>query len=693
MACEARLTRCARPAGQPAAATKLRSVCLAAAQIKRGTRDRLKWALMRVKPRINHARPDTAMQHYCILNPTLPEYRVKGREVVMRRSIISNSSEQRANWRVIASLWPYLLEFPKRVIFALACLVLAKLANVAVPLVLKHIIDDLDAQTLHVVTVPLALLAAYGILRFSATAFGELRDAVFARVAERAMRRVALKVFRHLHRLELNFHLSRRTGGLARDIERGTTGISFLLRFMLFNILPTLLEIGLVAIVLVTQFDVQYVGVVLLSVVLYAVFSIVVTEWRTRFVRETNELDSRSNTRAIDSLLNYETVKYFNNEDFETEQYDRDLAQWEQARLKNRISLAGLNTGQALIIAAAVTAIMVMASYQVAAKELTLGDLVMINAYMIQLFIPLNFLGFVYREIRQALISIERMFGLMQESPAVVDLPEAQPLQVSEGTVRFEHVNFAYRPDRPILHDVSFSIPAGHKVAVVGGSGAGKSTLARLLFRFYDTGSGRIAIDGQDIREVTQASLRSAIGVVPQDTVLFNDTIYYNIAYGRPDASREEVEQAARLAHLDTFIKQLPDGYDTKVGERGLKVSGGEKQRIAIARMLLKGPPILIFDEATSSLDSHSEQAILAALNEVAARRTTLVIAHRLSTIMDADNIIVLDHGRIVEQGTHTALIGANGAYARLWEHQKHSGEESQSIGSTLKPLEYPGKT
>jgi len=589
----------------------------------------------------------------------------------LRPDVGNEYPSQRPNWRIIASLMPYLLEFRGRVFLALAFLTIAKLATVAIPLSLKYIVDHLDNPADALVAVPVALLLGYGLLRFSSVFFGELRDAVFARVAERAMRRVSLKVFEHLHRLDLTFHLSRRTGGLARDIERGTNGISFLLRFMLFNIIPTLLEIAMVAVILFIAFSPGFVLTVVFSVAVYILFSVLVTEWRTRFVRESNERDNQSNTRAIDSLLNFETVKYFGNEQFESDRYDLGLAAWEEARMKNRLSLAALNSGQALIIAGAVTVMMVMAASQVASGQMTLGDLVMINAYMIQLFIPLNFLGFVYREIRQALVNIERLFGLLEQPAKVTDRADADDLLCRQGTVRFEGVGFGYHPERAILKDVSFEIPAGHKVAVVGSSGAGKSTIARLLFRFYDVGAGRITVDGRDVRDVHQHSLRQAIGVVPQDTVLFNESIYYNIAYGRPDASREEVMRAVQLAHLDNFIMQLPEGMDTVVGERGLKVSGGEKQRIAIARMLLKDPPILVFDEATSSLDTGSEQAILEALNEVARRRTTLAIAHRLSTIMDADNIIVLDQGRIVEQGRHPDLLRQGGLYASLWAHQQ----------------------
>ena len=590
------------------------------------------------------------------------------------------------NWRIIRSLLPYLAEFRGRLFLALGLMALAKLANVMVPLALKYIVDHFEGAGPDVMlTVPLALLVAYGLLRFSSTFFGELRDAVFVRVAERAMRRAALAVFQHLHRLELGFHLSRETGGLSRDIERGTRGISFLLRFMVFNILPTLLEILMVAVILLFAVGPIFMFTIFVAVGVYVAYSVVITEWRTRFVREANLRDNESNTRAIDSLLNYETVKYFGNERFEAESYDKGLAAWEQARTKNVLSLVLLNSGQALIIAATITVMMILAARQVAAGTMTLGDLVMVNAYMIQLFIPLNFLGFVYREIRQSLANIERLFGLLEKPVKVEDRPGAKDLEVTAGRVRFEDVHFRYHPERSILEGVSLEIPAGHKVAVVGPSGAGKSTLSRLLFRFYDVDQGRIAIDGQDIRDVTQQSLRQAIGVVPQDTVLFNESIGYNIAYGRPGASQEEIQQAVRLAHLDDFIQRLPRGLDTVVGERGLKVSGGEKQRIAIARMLLKDPPILVFDEATSSLDSGSEKAILAALNEVAARRTTLVIAHRLSTVMDADNIVVLEHGRVVEQGTHDQLLTRDGAYRRLWQHQLESASKNSG------PADDPG--
>ena len=591
----------------------------------------------------------------------------------------SSPSSKKSNWAIITGLWPYLAEYRGRVFFALTLLILAKVATVSTPIALKYIVDYLDSHSGAelVLWVPLMLVVAYGALRFGSTFFSELRDAIFARVAERAMRRVSLRVFKHLHQLQLAFHLDRKTGGLARDIERGTNGISFLLRFALFNIVPTLIEIVMVAGILFVAFNIHYVLVIAAAISLYVLFSIVVTEWRTPFVREANERDNQSNSRAIDSLLNYETVKYFNNERFEATHYDDGLQLWEKARLKNRLSMAALNTGQAFIISLSLIVMMSMAVREVANGTMTLGDFTMVNAYLIQLFIPLNALGFVYREIRQSLVNVERLFGLLDTEPELKDAPTAHPLVIKAGDIRFQNVHFGYHSDRPILKGISFSIPAGHTVAVVGASGAGKSTLARLLFRFYDVDSGAICIDGQDIRTITQDSLRTAIGIVPQDTVLFNDSLYNNLIYGRPEATAAEVEQAVKLAHLEAFIQHLPKGYQTQVGERGLKLSGGEKQRVAIARVLLKNPPLLILDEATSSLDSVSEQAIMAAIDAVSQQRTTLVIAHRLSTIRDADQILVMDHGVLVESGTHSELLALGGYYARLW-WQQHATIEAE---------------
>ena len=589
----------------------------------------------------------------------------------MRPSRIRPSNnDSRADWQTIRSLLPYLWEFKWRVVVALGLLVLAKLANVSVPLVLKEIIDALDGPH-AALAVPVFLVIGYGVLRLFSTLFGELRDAVFAKVTQRAIRRVALQVFGHLHSLSLRFHLDRQTGGVSRDIERGTRGIGFLLNFMLFNILPTLLEIGLVAAILYSKYNIWFAVITFVTLLVYIGFTLFVTERRMVVRRSMNDLDSKANSRAIDSLLNYETVKYFGNEQYETRRYDENMQRWEVAAVRNTTSLAYLNAGQSFIVAIGITALMLLAADEVVKGTMTLGDLVLVNVFMIQLYMPLHFLGFVYREIRHALADMEKMFSLMREHREIADKPGAQVLSVGKAEVRFEQVSFGYAPDRQILFEVSFAIPEGHTVAVVGASGAGKSTLSRLLFRFYDAQQGRILINGQDIRQVTQSSLRAAIGIVPQDTVLFNDTIYYNIAYGRPAASHEEIIAAAQAAHIHEFVESLPQGYDTPVGERGLKLSGGEKQRVAIARAILKNPAILIFDEATSALDSKSEKAIQAELHAIAKNRTTLIIAHRLSTVVYADQILVMDKGRIIERGSHRELLAQNMLYAQMWNLQK----------------------
>ena len=588
----------------------------------------------------------------------------------MRPTRLEKPSLNRNDWGTIRSLLPYLWEFKKRVLLALALLVMAKLASVAVPLLLKEVVDALD-QPQDMLVLPVLFVVGYGVLRLCSTLFGEIRDAIFAKVTQRAIRRVAIRVFGHLHALSLRFHLERQTGGVSRDIERGSRGISFLLNFMLFNILPTLLEIGLVAIILLSNYDIWFSIIIFSTLVAYITLTLVVTERRMIFRRTMNDMDSKANTRAIDSLLNYETVKYFGNESWEAERYDEHLKNWETAAVRNQTSLAALNAGQSGIIAIGVTLLMLLASDGVVKGSMSLGDLVLVNAFMLQLYMPLHFLGFVYREIKHSLADMEKMFALLTEREEIKDKLDALDLVQGDASVRFENVNFSYESNRQILFNMSFDIPAGHNIAVVGHSGSGKSTISRLLFRFYEVTSGRILVNDQDISNITQKSLRATVGIVPQDTVLFNESIYYNIAYGRPEASCEEVFHAAKSAHIHDFIESLPEKYKTKVGERGLKLSGGEKQRVAIARAILKGPKILIFDEATSALDSRSEKAIQGELKRIAANRTTLTIAHRLSTIADADQILVMDKGRIIERGSHQELLAARGFYFHMWELQQ----------------------
>ena len=589
-------------------------------------------------------------------------------------------------WQTLRRLAPYLLQHKGRVLLALACLIAAKLSNVAVPIVFKSLIDGIGAETLPVV-LPVALLVLYGLLRAGNSLFAELREIVFARVTQRAVRRVALEVFRHLHDLSLRFHLERQTGGVARDIDRGTRAITSLISYTLYSILPTLVEISLVLSVLFVKYDIGFVVITVLSLAAYIAYTVTVSNRRMVIRRQVNETDSVANTQAIDSLINYETVKYFNNEDFEARRYDSNLQKWEDATTRSQISLSLLNIGQQAIIAIGVTAMMWRASAGVLSGQLTIGDLVLVNAFLIQLYMPLNFLGVVYREIRQSLTDIERMFKLLSTHREVVDAPGAIDLPHGDVEIRFEHVDFAYDDKRPILFDVNFVIPTGKTVAVVGKSGAGKSTLARLLYRFYDVTGGAIRINQHDLRDLRQASVRVAIGIVPQDTVLFNESIYYNIHYGRPEATHDEVLAAAQAAQLTEFATLLPEGLATVVGERGLKLSGGEKQRVAIARALLKNPALLIFDEATSALDSKTEKAIQSSLDQATRGRTTLIIAHRLSTIMNADQILVMDAGRIVERGTHAELMRRHGQYAQMWAMQQHEArEEAPSVVVDSRP-------
>ncbi len=600
------------------------------------------------------------------------------RRTYTARALPAPDIGQRRDWQTIRSLIPYIWAYRGRVLFALSCLIAAKLANVGVPLVFKGIVDAFTAEQAAMV-VPLTLLAAYGLLRFSMSLFTELRELLFARVTQQAVRNIALQVFRHLHALSLRFHLERQTGGLTRDIERGTRSIGTLISYTIYSILPTLVEVGLVIGILASRYESSFAWITVGALVLYITFTVLVTNWRTALRREVNEIDSAANSRAIDSLLNYETVKYFNNEEYEARRYDQQMEKWAAAQVRSQLSLSLLNLGQAGLIAVTVTLIMWRAATGVANGSMTVGDIVLVNGLLIQLYIPLNWLGVLYREIRQALTDIERMFALKEEHREIADAPDAAALTAGPCAVRFEHVGFSYEAKRQILFDVDFSIPAGGTVAVVGHSGSGKSTLSRLLFRFYDVQSGAVKVSGTDIRRLTQASLRAAIGIVPQDTVLFNESIYYNIQYGRPEAGRADVIAAAQAAHIHDFVESLPDKYDTRVGERGLKLSGGEKQRVAIARALLKNPPILIFDEATSALDSKSEKAIQDELERISVGRTTLVIAHRLSTVMNADEILVLDQGRIAERGTHRALLDRDGAYAQMWALQQQEEAEQET--------------
>src|SRR5471030_1568456 len=616
--------------------------------------------------RLNHKKQTSAMRRDSTPSPNTPPTSTAAKPA-------------RSDLNTLKTLLPYLWVYKWRVLDALTCLIGAKAANIGVPVVMKKLIDQVsykpdDPHALLVL--PLAALVTYGVLRLSMTVFTELREFLFARVTQRAVRTIALKVFRHLHSLSLRFHLNRQTGGMTRDIERGTRGVGSLISYTLFNILPTLVEITLVLAYLVTHYDVWFSIITAVALFLYITFTITVTNWRTHFRRTMNELDSKANTKAIDSLINYETVKYFSNEEYEAQRYDEGLQSYETAAVKSQTSLSLLNTGQSLIIASAVTLILWRATQGVIDHKMTLGDLVLVNSFMLQLYVPLNFLGVIYREITQSLADIEKLFALLDQNREVADAPDARPLDTHGAQVRFQHVDFSYETKRQILFDVDFTIAPGTTTAVVGHSGSGKSTLSRLLYRFYEVNAVGITIDGQDLRAITQDTLRHAIGIVPQDTVLFNDTIEYNIAYGQPGATTEQIVAAARAASIHDFIDSLPDGYATMVGERGLKLSGGEKQRVAIARTLLKNPAILIFDEATSALDSKAEQAIQAQLKEIAKSRTTMVIAHRLSTVADAQQILVLDHGRIVERGTHQSLLAADGLYAQMWQRQQAKADE-----------------